>query len=184
MGQPLSKQADRQPSLRGAELGGATRQSNTTESGLLRYARNDVPTLVLSSDEFQWESQRPSIENPEIVKVARTNAADAGVEEYIHFQQRDVKDLRNPKPYGFVITNPPYGERLEEKEALPALYRTLGEAYAGLDKWSMYIITSYEDPEKYIGRKADKNRKIYNGMIQARFYSFMGPKPPRTDSSV
>ena len=69
MGQPLSKQADRQPSLRGAELGGATRQSNTTESGLLRYARNDVPTLVLSSDEFQWESQRPSIENPEIVKV-------------------------------------------------------------------------------------------------------------------
>lgn len=120
--------------------------------------------------------------DPEIVKAARTNAIDAGVEEYIHFQQRDVKDLRNPKPYGFVITNPPYGERLEEKEALPELYRTLGEAYAGLDKWSMYIITSYEDTEKYIGRKADKNRKIYNGMIQARFYSFLGPKPPKNDN--
>lgn len=115
--------------------------------------------------------------DPEIVKAARTNAIDAGVGEYIHFQARDVKDLKNPKSYGFIITNPPYGERLEEKEALPELYKTLGEVYRNLDKWSMYVITSYEDTEKDIGRKADKNRKIYNGMIQARFYSFLGPKP-------
>ena len=115
--------------------------------------------------------------DPEIVKAARTNAIDAGVGDYIHFQARDVKDLKNPKSYGFIITNPPYGERLEEKEALPELYKTLGEVYRNLDKWSMYVITSYEDTEKDIGRKADKNRKIYNGMIQARFYSFLGPKP-------
>ncbi len=115
----------------------------------------------------------------EMVKCAMQNARDAGVLEHIHFQRRDVKDLSHPKPYGFLITNPPYGERISEKEELPALYKTIGQVYAGLDKWSMYIITSYEEAEKYIGRKADKNRKIYNGMIRSYFYQFMGPKPPK-----
>ena len=117
--------------------------------------------------------------DPEIVKCAKANAKAAGVGDYIHFQARDVKDLRHPKHYGFIITNPPYGERLEEKEALPALYKTIGESFANLPDWSMYLITSYEDAEKYIGRKADRNRKIYNGMIKSYFYQFMGPKPPR-----
>lgn len=117
--------------------------------------------------------------DPEIVKCAMANAREAGVDKYIHFQARDVKDLRHPKHYGFIITNPPYGERLEEKEALPELYRTIGASYAALADWSMYLITSYEEAEKYIGRKADKNRKIYNGMIKSYFYQFMGPKPPK-----
>jgi len=117
--------------------------------------------------------------DPDIVKCAMANAKEAGVDKYIHFQARDVKDLKNPKHYGFIITNPPYGERLEEKVALPELYKTIGESFAGLSDWSMYLITSYEDAEKYIGRKADKNRKIYNGMIKSYFYQFMGPKPPR-----
>lgn len=115
----------------------------------------------------------------EIVKIARENARVAGVEHMIHFQQRPVSELRHPKKYGFVITNPPYGERLEEKEKLPALYREIGESYKRLDSWSMYLITSYEDAEKYIGRKADKNRKIYNGMLKTYFYQFQGPRPPR-----
>ena len=115
----------------------------------------------------------------DMVKCAMENARAAGVEQHIHFQQRDVKDLRNPKKYGFIITNPPYGERLEEKEALPELYRTIGESYRNLDDWSMFLITSYTDAEKYIGRKADRNRKIYNGMIKSYFYQFMGPKPPK-----
>ena len=117
--------------------------------------------------------------DPEIVKCAMANAKAAGVGDYIHFQARDVKDLRHPKHYGFIITNPPYGERLEEKEALPALYKTIGESFANLPDWSMYLITSYEDAEKYIGRKAARNRKIYNGMIKSYFYQFMGPKPPK-----
>lgn len=117
--------------------------------------------------------------DPEIVKCAAKNARTAGVDKYIHFQAKDVKDLSSPKSYGFVVTNPPYGERLEEKEALPALYTTIGKSFANLDKWSMYLITSYEDTEQYIGRKADKNRKIYNGMIKAYFYQFMGPRPPK-----
>lgn len=115
----------------------------------------------------------------EVVKAARENAKRAGVEEMIHFQQRPVRELHHPKKYGFVVTNPPYGERLEEKEALPELYSQIGEAYRNLDSWSMYLITSYEDTEKYIGRKADKNRKIYNGMLKTYFYQFMGPKPPK-----
>ena len=117
--------------------------------------------------------------DPAMVKIARQNAKDAGVDHMIHFQQRAVADLRHPKKYGFVITNPPYGERIEEKANLPKLYREIGEAYAALDSWSMYMITSYEDAEKYIGRKADKNRKIYNGMMRTYLYQFMGPRPPK-----
>lgn len=119
--------------------------------------------------------------DPEVVKAARENAKRAGVDHMIHFQQREVANLRHPKKYGFVITNPPYGERLEEKEDLPKLYEQIGTAFAGLDSWSLYMITSYEDAERYIGRKADKNRKIYNGMIKTYFYQFMGPKPPKRE---
>lgn len=114
-----------------------------------------------------------------VIKVARRNAREAGVDHLIHFQERAVKDLSHPKKYGFLITNPPYGERLEEKEALPDIYRSLGDAYRQLDSWSAYLITSYEDTEKYMGRKADKNRKIYNGMLKTYYYQFLGPKPPR-----
>lgn len=115
----------------------------------------------------------------EIVKAARQNARLAGVDQYIHFQQKPVKDLSSPKKYGFIITNPPYGERLEEKKELPDLYREIGRAFQALDSWSYYIITSYEDAQKYIGRKAEKNRKIYNGMMKTYYYQYLGPKPPK-----
>lgn len=114
-----------------------------------------------------------------VVKAARENARLAKVEELIHFQQRPVNLLNHPKPYGFLITNPPYGERLEDKEVLPQLYREIGEAYARLSNWSMFLITSYQDTEYYIGKKADKNRKIYNGMLKTYFYQFLGSKPPK-----
>ena len=116
----------------------------------------------------------------EIIKAARANARMAGVEQLIHFQQRPVSELSHPKKYGFVITNPPYGERLEEKKNLPALYKEMGDAFRRLDSWSEYVITAYEDAEKYIGRKADKNRKIYNGMMKTYLYQYMGTKPPRS----
>ena len=116
--------------------------------------------------------------DPEMVAIARANAKLAGVEGMIHFQQRDIAALSHPKKYGFLITNPPYGERLSEKEQLPALYQMIGERFRALDSWSMYLITSYEDAEKAIGRKADKNRKIYNGMMKTYYYQYLGPKPP------
>lgn len=114
-----------------------------------------------------------------VIAIARENARRAGVDGLIHFQRREVAQLRHPKKYGFIITNPPYGERLEDKKDLPALYTQIGEAYAALDDWSMYLITSYEDAERYIGRKADRNRKLYNGMIRTYFYQFLGAKPPK-----
>lgn len=114
-----------------------------------------------------------------VIKIARRNAREAGVEHLIHFQERDVKDLNHPKKYGFIITNPPYGERLEDKKDLPDLYRAFGESFKRLDSWSAYMITSYDDAERYFGRKADKNRKIYNGMLKTYYYQFLGPKPPK-----
>ena len=117
----------------------------------------------------------------EMVRAARANAHAAGVDSLIHFQRRPVSELSHPKKYGFLFMNPPYGERIEEKEALPELYRQIGERFAALDSWSAYMITAYEDAEKYMGRKADRNRKIYNGMMKTYFYQFMGPKPPRRE---
>ena len=115
----------------------------------------------------------------DIIKAARENAKEAGVDHLIHFQRRPVSELNHPKKFGFVITNPPYGERIEEKENLPGLYKEIGEAFSRLDSWSEYMITGYEDAEKYIGKTADKNRKIYNGMLKTYFYQFMGPRPPK-----
>ena len=120
--------------------------------------------------------------DPEVIKAARANAELAGVAHMIHFQQRPVAELSHPKKYGFLITNPPYGERIEDKKNLPALYTQIGERFKALDSWSAFIITSYEDVEKYMGRKADKNRKIYNGMMKTYFYQFLGLKPPRRKS--
>lgn len=128
-------------------------------------------------------SVKPDIQGYDIdesmVAIARQNAKAAGVEGMIHFQRRGIDQLSHSGKYGFLIANPPYGERLQEKEELPALYRLIGERYRELDSWSLYLITAYESAEKFIGRKADRNRKVYNGMLKAYYYQFLGPKPPR-----
>lgn len=115
----------------------------------------------------------------DIVKAARRNAGEAGVSHLIHFQQRPVSALSHPKPYGFIITNPPYGERLEDKADLKELYQVFGQRYRELDKWSAYVITAYENAERDMQIKAGKNRKIYNGMMKTYFYQFLGEKPPK-----
>lgn len=117
--------------------------------------------------------------DPQMIEIARENARKAGVDKYIHFQTRGVDQLSHHKKYGFIITNPPYGERLMDKESVTEIYTTLGERYKALDSWSMYMITSYAEAETDIGKKADKNRKIYNGMMKTYLYQFMGPKPPK-----
>ncbi len=112
-----------------------------------------------------------------VIEAARENAKLAGVEKMIHFQRKGIDQLSHSKKYGFIITNPPYGERMEEKENLPAIYRMIGERYKALDSWSLYLITAYEQAENDLGLKAAKNRKIYNGMLKTYFYQFPGPKP-------
>lgn len=142
--------------------------------------------LIDEAREEVDEDVRPDIQaydiDEAVLKAARENATNAGVS--IHIQKRDVSELTHAKKYGFIITNPPYGERLEDKESLPPLYKTLGERFKALDNWSLYMITSYEDCEKYIGRKANKNRKVYNGMIKTYFYQFEGDKPPKAKSNT
>ncbi|MBR5047853.1 MAG: class I SAM-dependent RNA methyltransferase [Eubacterium sp.] len=141
-----------------------------------KEAREEARSQILT--DIHMDIQGFDID-PRIIKAARENARRAGVDHLIHFQQRAIHQLRHPKKYGFIITNPPYGERLEDKEDLPILYREMGEAFARLEGWSEYVITAYEDAEKYIGKKAARNRKIYNGMMKTYFYQFPGPKPPR-----
>ena len=113
----------------------------------------------------------------EMIKIAMQNARLAGVDKLIHFETQGVDKFKHDGKYGFIITNPPYGERLEEKANIPPLYRKIGERFKLMDTWSLYLITSYEGTEKDIGRKADKNRKIYNGMMKTYYYQFLGPKP-------
>lgn len=140
-------------------------------------AKDMVNTDVLKSKEYPliWGTDI----DVEMLRIAKANAKRAGVDKMIHFEMRDVRALSSDYEYGFLMTNPPYGERLEEKEALPKLYGDFGRQFKKLDTWSCYMITSYDKTEQYFGRKADKNRKIYNGMLKTYFYQFMGPKPPK-----
>lgn len=150
--------------------------ANLIDKKLWYEAIDEANDLI--DDQIETDIQGYDIDG-DVVRMARQNAENAGVDHLIHFQERPVSALSHPKKYGFIITNPPYGERLEEKEALPGLYREFGESFRKLDSWSAYMITSYEDAERYFGRKADKNRKIYNGMLKTYFYQFLGPKPPK-----
>ena len=118
-----------------------------------------------------------------MVAIARENARLAGVDSLIHFQKRGIDQLSHSKKYGFIITNPPYGERIEEKKNLPTLYRMIGERFKALDSWSLYLITAYENAQEDMSLKAAKNRKIYNGMMKTYFYQFPGPKPPRRNGN-
>lgn len=115
----------------------------------------------------------------EMIRVSRANANLAGVGKLVRFEKRGVDELAHSGKYGFIVTNPPYGERIGDKDEMNTLYKTLADRYKALDAWSMYMITAYDDAEKSMCIKSDKNRKIYNGMMQTRFYSFMGPKPPK-----
>lgn len=140
------------------------------------YKVNDEANDIINND-VEMNIQGYDIDG-EMIKICRENARMAEVDKYIHFQQRPLSELSNPKKYGFIITNPPYGERLEDKTTMPKLYKEIGDKYNQLDSWSMFMITGFEDAQKYIGRKADKNRKIYNGMLKTYLYQYMGAKPP------
>lgn len=117
--------------------------------------------------------------DPEILKVARENAENAGVEEFIHFQERDVAKLTHKRNYGVIVTNPPYGERMMDKKEVEKLYKVMGAQFRTLEEWSYYIISSYENFETVFGEKARKKRKLYNGMLKTDFYQYLGKRPSR-----
>ena len=111
--------------------------------------------------------------DPKAVRIARENAEKAGVEDLVRFQQADMKNLRCSGEYGQIVTNPPYGERLLEKEEAEALYRAFGQVYRQVPpKWRVLVLTSHPEFERFFGRKADKKRKLYNGMLKCDLYQF------------
>ena len=113
------------------------------------------------------------------IGIARQNAELAGVADIVHFQVRDVNAFSTKGQYGYIICNPPYGERLNEVESVKKLYQLMGKLFAPYKTWSKYIITSYDDFENAYGEKSTKNRKLYNGRIKTHFYMYFGEKPPR-----
>lgn len=120
--------------------------------------------------------------DPNIIHAAQQNAERAGVSSMVRFSVGDVKDFHHDGQYGFLITNPPYGERLERKNDLTDLYLNIGQMFQRLPTWSKYVITAFNRAEKCIGVKSARKRKVYNGMIQTNFYQFPGPKPKKSEA--
>jgi len=114
-----------------------------------------------------------------VIRLARHHAEKAGVSEYIHLQRMDFSDISSRYKYGFIICNPPYGERIGEMPEVERLYREMGRVFKKFDTWSFYVITSHPKFEALLGRKADKKRKLYNGRILCNYYQFFGPPPPK-----
>lgn len=114
-----------------------------------------------------------------VLKTAKENAAKAGVEDYIAFQKLPVQEFSSKKKYGCIICNPPYGERLGELKEVECLYKDMGNVFSKLDTWSLFVLTSHPEFQKLYGKKATKNRKLFNGRIQCYYYQYFGPLPPR-----
>ena len=115
----------------------------------------------------------------EALEIARENAEIAGVADYIEFRYGDATEFTSDEEYGFIVTNPPYGERLEDTDTVKMLYKKLGYTFRKLKNWSYYLITSYEDFENEFGQEASRRRKLYNGMLKSNLYQYIGPKPPK-----
>ncbi|MBE6047291.1 MAG: class I SAM-dependent RNA methyltransferase [Clostridium sp.] len=107
-----------------------------------------------------------------VLRTAENNAIKAGVKDYIEFQKRDFREFSNSKKYGFIITNPPYGERLSDKKEVEELYKIFGNYKIQYDKWEFNVLTSYEGFEKPFARKSTKNRKLYNGKLKCYYYQY------------
>lgn len=115
----------------------------------------------------------------ESIKIAKENAEIAGVQDYIDFEVADVRYFKSNEDYGIIITNPPYGERLEDDEVVKVLYKEMGYAFRKLDNWSYFIITSFPNFEYEFGEDAPRKRKLYNGMLKTDYYQYLGQRPPK-----
>lgn len=135
-------------------------------------ARNEAHSLIKKE---KLEIRGSDIDK-ESVKLSKENAYKANVDEYITFENVAVKDIKPFGDYGCIICNPPYGERMGEKHEVEQIYKQMGKAFKQFDTWSKYILTPYEDFQNHFGKIADKNRKLYNGMIKCYYYQYFGPR--------
>ncbi|WP_411679210.1 THUMP domain-containing class I SAM-dependent RNA methyltransferase [Clostridium thailandense] len=133
-----------------------------------RNAVNDKEFRILASDM-----------DGRVIRTAMDNAKKAGVEDYITFQKMPMQQFSSKKRYGFIITNPPYGERLGELKEVEKLYKDMGEVFENLRDWSYFVITAHPDFQKHFGKDADKNRKLYNGRLKCYYYQYFGAKPEK-----
>ena len=114
-----------------------------------------------------------------LVEIAKKNAEEAGVADQIHFKQMRLQDLHTDKINGVIISNPPYGERLLDDDAVTKLYQEMGQTFAPLKTWSKFILTSDEAFEAKYGSQADKKRKLYNGTLKVDLYQYFGQRVKR-----
>ncbi len=114
-----------------------------------------------------------------MIEISKQNAMEAGFADLISFKQMQVSDFTSKGEFGVIVSNPPYGERIGDKKEVEAMYKQMGETFAALDTWSVYILTSHPEFEKLYGKKATKKRKLFNGFIKTDYYQFWGPRPPR-----
>lgn len=149
---------------------------NIVESSCWAEAREEAQDSIKKQPEMQIMGF--DIDD-KVLSLARYHAKEAGVEDYLHFQRQDVGDLQTKKKYGYLICNPPYGERLEEVTAVEGIYKMMGKSFNHLDTWSYFILTPHPRFEVLFGKKSDKNRKLYNGNIMCYYYQYFGPRPPR-----
>lgn len=120
--------------------------------------------------------------DPYALELTEHNAKAAGVSEFINIKRADAEKIFLDKECGSIITNPPYGERLSDLEECRKLYRQISKSFSRLPKWSYYILTSHEDFEKEFGKRADRRRKIYNGMLRCWMYQYYGNKPKKKNT--
>lgn len=147
-------------------------------SRLWQEAREEAHDLIRPQPDLMI---RGTDINKEVLSLARYHSRLAGVEGAIHWQQLPVAELKARQKYGFIICNPPYGERLEELQTVERLYREMGQVFKTLETWSSCVLTAHRDFERLFGRRSDKNRKLYNGRIECHYYQFFGPRPPRAN---
>ena len=110
--------------------------------------------------------------DPKAIKLAKRHAINAKLSDKISFEVKPLSSFSESARNGVIVTNPPYGERLLEKKEAESLYKELGEKYKKLDNWSLFLITSDKDFERYFGKRADKNRKLYNANKECKFYEY------------
>lgn len=110
------------------------------------------------------------------VNLSKNNAYKANVDEHIVFRSADIRDIKPFGEYGCIICNPPYGERMGQTQEVEQLYEQMGRVFKQFDSWSKYILTPHDDFQKLFGNRADKNRKLYNGMIKCYYYQYFGPR--------
>ncbi len=112
-----------------------------------------------------------------MIELSIHNAAEAGLSELIQFKQMQVKDFNTNKEGGAIVCNPPYGERIGDREEVEQLYRDMGDTFRKFPTWSVYTLTSNERFEKLYGKQATRKRKLYNGNIKTDYYQFFGKRP-------